>query len=292
MTGSDLTRGHRVHRVCAQRVLLAVLACTTLVLVVPPSGVAQVSDLLVPSLTDIATLGLRPVGSSLGAAREQLAAGLSSGARGLIGGAQIEVAAARTGGEQLEFDAFVVSSGTVAQRILADWRRQNRTRFVRIGNGGAVSETGTRERALVEVLWRDGARLALVVLTTTRHTSSAVSTATAYAVLAEQELAAQLPSTSLARVLDQIRPNGTLSKSTALEAFALVYGALPGVHVPGGTKTVQEDGTGAAMWALSYRSRMTKAQVRVVDRLTGVPAPGGAVRAKVADYGLLADLSG
>ena len=82
---------------------------------------------------------------------------------------------------------------------------------------------------------------------------------------------ATAPSTttsSYAALFAQIRPDGTVSKETALEAFALAIAPLPGVTPPSGaapTPTERLDGTFAIDWIRPYLDDLTPAQKAVVD---------------------------
>ena len=249
----------------------------------PAAGASGVA--LVPGSAELAAFGLRPSRASVATAERQLSGALGAAARRLLAGAQVQAAGAVAAGEQVQFDAFVVRSPADAARVLAAWGRAHRARALRIADGGAVADTASRRRAVAEVLWRQGARLGLVVLSTTRHLAAAAAAATGYAFSAQPALSSALASTPLQRVLDQVRPDGTFSKTTALEAFALEYGRLPGVRVPSGRQAPVEDGTSALLWALAYSSRMSAAQRRAFDRLAGLPAPSGRLRARIASYG-------
>ena len=73
---------------------------------------------------------------------------------------------------------------------------------------------------------------------------------------------------SYAQLFSQIRPDGTVSKETALEAFALAIAPLPGVTPPAGappTFTERLDGTFAIDWIRPYLDDLTPAQKAVVD---------------------------
>ena len=52
------------------------------------------------------------------------------------------------------------------------------------------------------------------------------------------------PGSAWQAVLGQINPDGTVSAETALEAFSLAFGPLPGVTPPSGTAKPIADGTG------------------------------------------------
>jgi hypothetical protein len=90
--------------------------------------------------------------------------------------------------------------------------------------------------------------------------------------LAESLLATALPATAWEQVLAQIQPNGTASLPTALKAFSLTYGRLPGLTEPAGRHGTVTSGTPAGEWILHYWSRLTAAQQRTVDRLLDAAA--------------------
>jgi hypothetical protein len=265
-----------------------VLAWVAVLLSLLVPTVARADSSLVFSAADLTTLGLHPTPASSESARAQLVAGLPSSVLAPVGEALTEASAGRTRGRRLRSAAFVLRSARSAGLVLARWGRAHHAGRVRVGAGGAAFMLRSRKRAVVEVLWRDGSRLGFVVLGATRKLGKARAAALAYAVLADSYLKTPLPTTAWEQVLAQTRPNGTLSKSTALQAFALAYGPLPGVHPPRGPIGQIPDGTLAAQWVLSYRSQLSRGQLRVVDRLLGVPAPGvpgNDVRARAASFG-------
>ena len=66
----------------------------------------------------------------------------------------------------------------------------------------------------------------------------------------------------------QVRPDGSVSKETALEAFALAIAPLPGVTPPSGAKPQlyeQIDGTFAVDWLLPYLDQLTPNQQAAVN---------------------------
>jgi hypothetical protein len=75
------------------------------------------------------------------------------------------------------------------------------------------------------------------------------------------------------RVLDRIGPDGQVSKSTALAAFVLAIGPLPGVPRPRGPAQQIPDGSGAVRWLLDYYSRLTPGQRSAAQRLLHIGAP-------------------
>jgi hypothetical protein len=135
------------------------------------------------------------------------------------------------------------------------------------------------KRALVQVLWRERARLGMIVLTATPQTSAARDVAVSYAMLAESFLVAPLPATAWDKVIDQINPNGSVSRTTALQATALAYGPLPGVRVPSGAASVEESGDLAAAWVLPYLPHLARPLQRAIYHDLGLTAPGRTARA-------------
>jgi hypothetical protein len=178
---------------------------------------------------------------------------------------------------KLRSDAFVFGSVRAAERVLATWGRLRHARTIRVGANRYLS---AHRGKVAVVAWRDGGRIGVIALT---GTGDPGGHALGDAVLADGWLRAPLPATAWGKVLSQIRADGTVSKRTALEAFAVVYGPLPGVHPPAGERTTVPSGTLAAQWVLSYWRQLTSAQRGVVHRRLGA-GPAGSL-AHAADYG-------
>lgn len=88
-------------------------------------------------------------------------------------------------------------------------------------------------------------------------------------------------STAWGKVLARIGPDGTVDRQTALQAFALAFGPVPGVRVPNGPKGRVTSGSEALRWAVRFRDEMTPAQQGAVDRVVhagdlGTAGPGKA----------------
>ena len=229
------------------------------------------------------TLGLRPSSAGVDAARTALDQGISRGSKALLRGALIQVSAAGAHGLQLRSDAFVLRSAAAATRVLDSWRRLHSSSRTAIGAGGAVSVTGSRRRAVASVLWRDGARLGLIVLRESDGVAATRSAAIQYAVLAESYLTTALPTTAWQKVMAQVQPDGAVSEQTALEAVALSYGRLPGVHVPSGARSATVSGDLAEDWVTPYLPRLKGRLRKAVYRSLGLTPPG--VTAHTASYG-------
>ncbi len=234
---------------------------------------------LVLSSADLTTIGLRPVHVRTSTAVSQLGRSLAS-ARELSAVA----ASAGTGrGKRLEVDAFVMRTDADASRVLTAWRRAHHAVRLRLANGGAEFVTGSRKRKTGEVLWRVHDRLGLVVLTLTRRTHTAASAAVAYAQLELSRLSTKLPTTAWGKLLAQVSPSGSVSETTALEAVALTYGPLPGIHPPSGGRTRVPSGLPAAAWALRYLPKLKPRLRRAVLHDLGLADPGSS--AHIATFG-------
>jgi hypothetical protein len=105
-------------------------------------------------------------------------------------------------------------------------------------------------------------------LTTVTPTALAATTAPV-----PTEAAASDPS-AWEQVLEQIDPDGSVTAETALEAFSLAFGPLPGVTVPVGPLVTIQSGSGAIRWLVGHWNEITDAQraeaVRLVPELAGV----------------------
>jgi von Willebrand factor type D domain len=224
--------------------------------------------------------GFHSASVSRQAAVADLAAGLPRSLVGVVAHTDVQVSALASRTQHVRSDAFVFGSARAAERVLAVWGRLRHPRRVRVGATGYLS---ARRGKVIVVAWLDGTRIGMIALTESRGTHDPGAHALGDAVLADGWLRSPLPTTAWGKVLDQIRPDGTVSKRTALEAFAVVYGPLPGVHHPAGRRATIPSGTLAAQWVLSYWRQLTSAQRRVVQRRLGA-GPAGSL-AHAADYG-------
>ena len=252
---------------------LAVAACA-------PAGAAADSGLVLP----VASLpGLHPRAAPIAVARADLAAGLRS--RPATVAAQATVASASATGPEvaLRSDAFVFSSATDARLVLEAWQRSRSVRSVAVGDGGYLTLRRGAHSTATALAWRDGARIGLLVLSSGSSVRAPATVASEYAALADTWLRRPIPATAWGHVLSQIRPDGTVSKATALDAFAAAYGTLPGARPPAGRRTTIASATLADQWILSYLPRLTAPQRRAVQQRVGVSTSGAT--AHVADLG-------
>ncbi len=78
--------------------------------------------------------------------------------------------------------------------------------------------------------------------------------------------------TAWGQVLARIGPEGTVDKDTALQAFALAFGDVPGVEVPSGPVGEVVSGSEALRWAVRLRDQLTDPQKEAVDRILAAAA--------------------
>ena len=241
------------------------LAAVVLALVAAPA-MAQVQLVLPASSLP----GLRPGVTSSAAARADLEAGLSRGAIHLISTAQVQASAARGSGRTVRSEAFVFGTQAEAASALSAWKRVHGARR---GSFGYLAVRRHGATTVVTVAWREAARIGLIVLSASGRVHDPQGVAEGYAVLADGWLRSPAATTAWGRVLAQIRPDGSVSKATAEQAFVLAYGPLPGVRVPPGPKVAIPSGTLAEEWIVSYLRQLTSRQRQVVERKLGIALP-------------------
>jgi hypothetical protein len=260
---------------------------TVLVAIAAVPGAASASSgttsPLVLSGPDLTTLGLHPTRASGADGVRTLTAKLPTRFRRTIEHGQTAASAGSRRKLKLSFYAFVLGSNGTASHVLAAWRTTHHAARV---SEGAVFATGSRHHATAQLLERDGARLGLIVASVSGSKSTAEQTVKSYGTLAGAHLTAKLPTAAWGKVLEQVNPNGTVSKTTALEAFALAYGPLPGIHPPRGGRETVPSGTLAGAWVLRYLPKLSRRLRKAIDRDLGfASATASPDSAHAADYG-------
>ncbi len=254
--------------------VIAVIGATAVV-AAPAAGASVRLTLPTGSLP-----GWHATRASVRTARRDLTDGITHDLRAAVGRAAVQSSVAHGKAGRLRSDAFVFSTARIARRVLAAWQRGHHANAARHATVNYLFAASGRKHGVM--IWRSAARIGAIVITTSGGAPGIAAQALRYAVLANGWLGSPLPTTPWAKVLDQIRPDGTVSKHTALEAFAVVYGALPGVRAPTGRRTPIPSGSLAAQWILSYWGRLSSAQRHAVQqRLAFSPM---ASLAHVADY--------
>jgi hypothetical protein len=259
----------------AGRLLLIVLLAAV---ALPASAGAD--DALVIPVSALRPLGLQAQPVSASVARGDLGGGLTPAQQAAVARAQVQTAGARGESMQLRSEAFVFSTPGAGARILAAWRARHHAGVVAVGPGSGLlaSKTGGG-RVRLTVAFADGARLGLVVLTVTGSPSAARAAALEYASLAASLLPTPLATSAWERLLEQVRPDGSVSEQTALSAFALAYGPLPGVRPPPGPAGDALTGDVAAEWMLAYLPQLRGALADAVRAKLGLSGTGHAARA-------------
>lgn len=251
--------------------LVALLAIGVALLAGPALSWSATSIVAVPTSAH----GSMSVTVSLRAARADLVGRLSPRpARRLrlaaiqATGARVRVTAGHDG--SLRDEAFVLPSPRAARAVVRAWAGRHAGR-VAVGHDARV----VIERGRASVIWREGPRVGLLILRRRASLPRLRADAIADARFADVALSRRAPRDAWRRVLDGVDDNGSVSRKTALAAFSLVYGSLPGVRTPGGRHAPIRSGTLAALWALEHRAQMTAAQRTVVDRRLAIPQRDG-----------------
>jgi hypothetical protein len=148
-------------------------------------------------------------------------------------------------------------------------RRGIRPRPSPLGNQGWLVGP-LRGRSTVVVLWRRNEGVGQIVLRAPETTESLRRLARAYARAADAHMRHVLSLDDWQRTLEQVRPNGTMPRKTALDLFALTYGPLPGVKPPRVRKPGRgEEGTLAGRALLRIWSTLNAAQRSAAMRKLG-----------------------
>jgi hypothetical protein len=247
--------------VLARRLILLLVAALPGAAAVAVAAPAQAAVPLVA--VPVSAHGWHPAGVSARRARSDLAQRLSRSAPRPTG---VQVAGARRPAATLRDEAFVFGSAPAARRVVGAWAGRRAAR-AGVGQDGRTAV----ERGEASVIWREGARVGLLILRQRTGRSALAQQALEDARFADRYLRLRPSSDSWLRVLAGIGAHGQVSRSTALAAFSLAYGPLPGVRPPRGRHAAIESGTLAAWWALAYRPRLTAAQRAAVDRRLGLP---------------------
>ncbi len=260
--------------------LTARLLALVLVAAVALPASASADDTLVVPTSALHPLGLQPQPVSASVARADLGGGLASAQRAALARAQVQAAGARGASLQLRSEAFVFSAPAASARILAAWRSRRHAGVVTLGSAsGWLASKADGGRVTMTVAFADGARLGLVVLNAAGSPSAARASALQYASLAASLLPTPLAASAWGRLLERVRPDGTVSEQTALSALALAYGPLPGVRPAPGPAGEPLTGDVAAEWMLGYLPQLRGALADAVRAKLGLSATGHAARA-------------
>jgi hypothetical protein len=242
---------------------------------VDPARAGAAPGRLVLSAATLKPLGWHGINASVAAGRRQVRSKLRAGAdRAALAKASGEAAGAGGKGQTLRSYAFTFASTAAATRVVRDFERATGAQRLKVGHDGGVARAGST----FTTVFREGASIGVLEA----HAPD-LATATQFAPLADARLLSA-PRTALGKVMADIRPDGTVSRTTALQAFALTFGSLPGVHPPAGSRGPRPFSGDLAMeWVMRYYARLSPRLRTAVDTRLGL-APGGRA-ARIASYG-------
>lgn len=142
-----------------------------------------------------------------------------------------------------------------------------------IGDGARLRSVRVKGRRQVLGAVRVADALGFVRITTSGTPAAARRTAQAYLTALAARILRLRGRPGEDRVLKGIRPDGSVPPAVALQEFALLYGALPGVPKPAGPASGY--GTTAIAMALRDMSSFTPAQQQAInDRIQGAAVVG------------------
>ncbi len=81
--------------------------------------------------------------------------------------------------------------------------------------------------------------------------------------------------TAYQQVLDRVGPDGAVDKDTAVAAFSLAVGELPGASLPDGPRRPVESGSLAVQWILRHWGSLTPEQQKAARAALGTSGGGG-----------------
>ena len=170
-------------------------------------------------------------------------------------------------GTKLALVSRVAKTGGSAQAaaLVRTLRRLSAARLSRLDS--AAVRLGGLGPGRAQALWSVGGVVGQVSVLGGGKTGAAF--ARAAAARARARVTRALHETAWEKVLDQVRPDGSVSVETALQAFSLAIAPLPGVHVPAGPAGRIPDGTLAINWVLSKFDKLSKAQRAAVTQALG-----------------------
>jgi hypothetical protein len=145
-------------------------------------------------------------------------------------------------------------------------------------NGSSVTAT---------VVLRSGRAVGVVRYSAPKPTTRAgtATAAQAYATMLAARMDRTLSRTAWDRAMDGIREDGSIRPGTAVKAFAIAYGSIPGAKRPARRAGAPDDGTLAFQLAARSWDDLTSAQRRAIERKLGAPRDGAAKAVAHASQG-------
>lgn len=229
-------------------------SCTALLLLIVALGGAPAQAGAAERLLPTDFPGLRAAGKGAAVARGALPRRPTAALRR----AATEGAAYRSSSRRLALGVFRLRSTAAARAQQVVLRRARRT-------------VRTRTRVTRIAVVRVGVLIAAVRLQGPRSDAARLGTElAAYVTQVRERLRRLEDRTAWERTLDEIRPDGSITPRTALRAFALAYGPLPGAPRPQGRAGAVEPTLAISMVERVW-SRLTAAQRAAIDRRLGAP---------------------
>jgi hypothetical protein len=230
--------------------------------------------------SDVPSLEPKRVGDA--AARQALALPLRGSLRRTVARAESDASAFRGGGLSVLAGSVQLRSPAQSRKLLSRWRRTRpRPRKLAIGDGALLAARG-KGKALVLV--RAGSSVGLVQLQARPLNATRRELTLALARALAGRLQSANAATPIDDLLDQVRPDGSVTKATALAGFERLYGDIPGIKAgpPAGNAPI--DGNLAVGWVLDHLDALSPAQRNTIDQALG-GAAGAAHRNRGAVAG-------
>jgi hypothetical protein len=222
-------------------------------------------------LTAAEAPGLKPRSAGPAAARKALARWLRPARLPAFVASQTQVARFARGSTELWSIAFVMKSTAAARAATRALGRAGHGQRVRLGAGGFVVARPGHPHV---VLWWRGRVLAATSLSTDRGREAVRTIALDYSGLQDARIARSLAQTAWTRALDRVGAQGRVSRSAALEMFAVAYGTLPGSRRPSGPAGRVPDGTVAARHVIGIWRTLNAAQRTAAASRLGITGVG------------------
>jgi len=185
--------------------------------------------------------------------------------------ARTQGAAYRSGTRRLSAGAFVLASAKRAASALRAAGHGGR-RVRGIGDGAVIRALVTKRATDVVIVARAGPAIGAVRVRVKSRWAAARAAATAYAQALVGRLRRNANATAWERTLRAIHADGSITPATALRAFAIAYGPLPGVKRPAGANLgVPQSATLAMQLVARVWSKLTPGQQAAIDQKLGAP---------------------
>ena len=244
---------------------IALIAVTLAAAAAPPAAAA--GDLVL-SAGDVAAL--EPAGKGAGVARKALPGSLPRALRG----ARTQGSAFTGAGRRLRTGAFVAGSEARARRALRGLAKG----MSRLKGLGYARTRSSGSSVTATVVLRAGRAIGVVRYSAPKRLTRAgtAAAAKAYATVLAARMDSALSRTAWDRAMDGIREDGSVRPGTAIKAFAIAYGSIPGAKRPARRAGAPADGTLAAQLVARSWDDLTSAQRSAIERKLGTPHTGAA----------------